>query len=108
MLKIIDVLFCSLFCFLLAASCKGQPLQQKKKFTKQDTLRGSITPERGWWDVVCDTVAINTDYNNKGIEGKCDIQFRVLNPGNRMQIDLQQPMIIHRVFNCYHKINFFP
>ena len=106
MLKIIDVLFCSLVCFLLAASCRGQPLQQKKKFTKQDTLRGSITPERAWWDVVCYRVAINTDYNNKGIEGKCDIQFRVLNPGNRMQIDLQQPMMIQRVYSGDQKFNF--
>ena len=25
---------------------------QDYNFTKQDTLRGSITPERAWWDLV--------------------------------------------------------
>jgi hypothetical protein len=23
----------------------------QEKFTRADTLRGSITPERGWWDL---------------------------------------------------------
>ncbi len=30
----------------------AQPLQKKTAFTKQDTLRGSITPERAWWNVL--------------------------------------------------------
>lgn len=83
---------------LMAASCSGQPLQQKKNFTRQDTLRGSVTPERAWWDVTCYTIGINTDYVEQSIEGKCEMQFRVLAPGQRMQIDLQQPMKISRVY----------
>ncbi|MBC7826864.1 MAG: M1 family metallopeptidase [Chitinophagaceae bacterium] len=90
---------CSVICFFVLVSCSGQPLQQKKKFTRQDTLRGSITPERAWWDVVSYHVAFNTDYNNRAIEGKCEIQFRVLKPGNRMQVDLQQPMQISRAYS---------
>lgn len=106
MFKRITRLFCFMVCLLMAASCSGQPLQQKKDFTKQDTLRGSITPERAWWDVVCYTVAINTDYDNRSIEGKCDIQFRVLSAGNRMQIDLQKPMMIRRVYSGDQKFEF--
>ena len=26
-------------------------LSEKSDFTHQDTLRGSITPERAWWDL---------------------------------------------------------
>ena len=93
-------------CLFLAASCDGQLLHQLRKFTRQDTLRGTITPERAWWDVVCYRIAINTDYENKSIEGKCEIQFRVLKEGNRMQIDLQQPMTISRAYNETGQFNF--
>jgi aminopeptidase N len=81
---------------LLAGSCTGQPLQKKANFTKQDTLRGSVTPEREWWDVLSYTIGVNPDYIARSIEGNCAIQFRVLKPGKRMQIDLQQPMEISR------------
>ena len=100
------ILVFPIVCFFLVFSCKGQPLQQKKTFSRQDTLRGTITPERAWWDVTCYTVAINTDFASKTIEGKCIIQFRVLNPGNRMQIDLQQPMEISRAYSGERKYTF--
>ncbi|MEQ9310795.1 MAG: DUF420 domain-containing protein [Balneolaceae bacterium] len=29
----------------------AQFFQNKQEFTRQDTLRGSITPERAWWDL---------------------------------------------------------
>lgn len=106
MLKRIEMLICSVVCFLMIASCSGQPLQKKKIFTRQDTLRGTITPERAWWDVVCYRIGINTDYNNRSIEGKCTIQFRVLKPGKRMQIDLQQPMKISRAYTNGKPLSF--
>ena len=93
-------------CLITAASCTGQPLQQKKGFTKQDTLRGTITPERAWWDVVCYTVAINTNFEKREIEGKCIMDFRVVSAGNRMQIDLQQPMSIYRIYSDTQKYSF--
>jgi aminopeptidase N len=98
MKKTTGLIFCFAVCLLLAVSCTGQPLQQKTTFTKQDTLRGSITPEREWWDVVSYTVSVNPDYINKSMEGKCEIQFRVLKAGKRMQIDLQQPMLLGRAY----------
>ncbi|HKH62882.1 MAG TPA: M1 family metallopeptidase [Flavitalea sp.] len=102
----IERLICFVVCLSLAGSCSGQLLHEKRIFTRQDTLRGTITPERAWWDVVCYTVAINTDYQNKGIEGKCEIQFRVLGEGTRMQIDLQQPMTISRAYIGENKYSF--
>ncbi|WP_343585290.1 hypothetical protein [Flavobacterium sp.] len=38
--------------------------------TKQDTLNGSITPERIWWDIQHYDLTIKPDYNNKTISGK--------------------------------------
>ncbi|SJZ92943.1 M1 family metallopeptidase [Sediminibacterium ginsengisoli] len=68
------------------------PLSSKTEFTHADTLRGSITPERAWWDVLHYTIGITPDYNSRTITGTNAIRFKVLRPGRKMQIDLQQPM----------------
>ena len=62
------------------------------QFTLQDTLRGSITPERAWWDLTYYHLDIRVDPAEKSIEGFNTVQYRVLGPGNRVQIDLQPPM----------------
>jgi hypothetical protein len=40
-----------------------------QKFTRQDTLRGSITPERAWWDVTRYNIDVKPDYKSKTISG---------------------------------------
>jgi aminopeptidase N len=85
---------CVLF-FVVSPS--AQPLNQKKKFTQQDTLRGSITPERAWWDVIQYNISVTPDYANKTISGSNEIVFKVLKAGNKMQLDLQKPMEIKNV-----------
>ncbi len=86
---------------MLLASCSvAQPLNNKQKFTKQDTLRGSIGAERAWWDVLHYDVNVTPDYATKTIKGKTTIRYKVL-PGRRtayMQIDLQHPLMIDTVF----------
>ncbi|MEM9680154.1 MAG: M1 family metallopeptidase [Bacteroidota bacterium] len=78
--------------------CDGQELLSgKNTFTKQDTLRGSITPEREWWDLTYYHLDIDVDPDNKFISGKNTIQYKVLEPNQRMQIDLQPPMKITKV-----------
>jgi len=70
-------------------SVNAQLLQDKTKFTKQDTLRGSITPEREWWDLTYYHLDIEVKPDKKFISGKNTIQYRVLKPNSVMQIDLQ-------------------
>lgn len=74
---------------LLAISFSAQLSAQ---YTRQDTLRGSVTPERAWWDLTYYHLDIRVDPGQKFIEGANTIQYRVLKPGQRMQIDLQPPM----------------
>jgi len=69
-------------------------LSEKNKFTKQDTLRGSITPEREWWDLGYYHLDISVDPENKFIKGKNTIKYKVLQPKLVMQIDLQEPLKI--------------
>ncbi|TBR18323.1 MAG: M1 family peptidase [Chitinophagaceae bacterium] len=68
------------------------------QFTQQDSLRGSLNAERDWWDVTCYNIGLHPDFTTKTIEGKNEIQFLVVKPGKKMQIDLQAPMVINRVF----------
>ncbi|RZS93427.1 M1 family metallopeptidase [Aquimarina brevivitae] len=70
---------------------------QEKQFTRQDTLRGSITPEREWWDLTYYHLDIKVDPDKKTIEGKNTVQYKVLQPNKRLQIDLQSPMTIDKV-----------
>ncbi|WP_295233788.1 M1 family metallopeptidase [Sediminibacterium sp.] len=67
------------------------------QFTKADTLRGSITPERAWWNLLHYDIQVQPNLVDKTIQGTVAIQFKVLTKGKRMQIDLQQPLIIDSV-----------
>ncbi len=79
-------------------SCKGQDLlTEKNNFTKQDTIRGSITPEREWWDLTYYHLDIEVKPDDKFISGKNTIQYKVIEPKQVMQIDLQEPMVISKV-----------
>ena len=83
----------------LSKTTCAQPLNQKTKFTRQDTLRGTITPERAWWDVVSYNIFVVPDYKAKTIKGWNQISFDINSDGKnrKMQIDLQQPMLIDSV-----------
>ena len=72
-------------------------LSDKEKFNRQDTLRGSVTPEREWWDLKYYHLDIDVNPNDKFISGKNTIQYEVLKPYQTMQIDLQSPMEITKV-----------
>jgi aminopeptidase N len=85
---------CSLF---IAGSCTAQPLNQKKRFTHQDTLRGTITPERAWWNVLRYDIDVTPDFNSKTIKGTTEILIQVLSPYSTLQIDLQQPLVIDSI-----------
>jgi aminopeptidase N len=90
-------------------SSPAQPLNQKGKFTHQDTLRGSITPERAWWNVVSYDIYVAPDYETKRISGWNQIGFDVIMEGKnkKMQIDLQEPLLIDSiVFNSKRITNF--
>lgn len=82
---------------LLWQNCGGQVLHHNAQFTRQDTLRGSITPGRAWWDVTYYGVTVQPDFNTKSIKGLNNIHFTVLEAGSTMQLDLQLPMEITSV-----------
>lgn len=67
-------------------------------FDRQDTLRGSITPERAWWDLNFYHLDIAVDIDNRSLSGRNTIWFTALQAGKQvLQIDLQAPMRITRI-----------
>jgi len=78
------------FLFLLPVCLTGQ------NFTHQDTLRGSITPQRAWWDLRYYHLAVRVNPGDSTISGSNTVGFTALDAGDVMQIDLQYPMQINK------------
>jgi aminopeptidase N len=95
-MKKINIWLCAL-CFVITSTCIAQT--EEKKFTHADTLRGSVTPERAWWDVLRYDIEVKPDYENKTILGSNTIEFRTkMYPETPViQIDLQEPLMIDSV-----------
>ena len=81
-------------------------LAQQSNFSKQDTLRGSITPERIWWDLLHYNLDFKVSPSSKSIEGSNLIRYKVLNQNQLMQIDLQPPMEITAVIENNKELNY--
>ncbi len=83
---------------VLVVQSNAQINSQAKSYTHADTLRGSLSEARNWWDVQHYAIYVEPDYDNKTISGKVDIRFKVLKPGKTMQIDLQEPMQLGKAY----------
>ena len=68
-----------------------------QSYTKIDSIRGSITPERAWWDLTHYHLKIAVDTETKFFKGSNEISYTVLEPNDVLQIDLQSPLKITSV-----------
>ena len=68
-----------------------------RTFNRQDTLRGSVTPERAWWDLTYYHLRVKVDPGRRYISGTNLVQYTVIDQARTMQIDLQPPMKITAV-----------
>lgn len=85
---------------LCAALCLCTPTlaeEAANESPRQDYLRGSVTPEREWWDVQHYHLSLQVFPEEKRISGSNQIAFQVLQAQDRMQIDLQEPLCITRI-----------
>ncbi|MBK8562816.1 MAG: M1 family metallopeptidase [Saprospiraceae bacterium] len=76
--------------FLLPYCVSAQTL------THADTLRGSVTPERAWWDARHYDLHVAFDSESKSLAGWNTITYEVLRSSNtdNMQIDLMYPLLL--------------
>lgn len=64
---------------------------------QQNIFRGTITPERAWWDLTHYNLDIAVDPENKSIAGTNTMKYKVLSESKRLQIELQPPMQLTKV-----------
>jgi aminopeptidase N len=72
----------------------AQDSTQRRGFSRADTLRGSITPQRAWWDVGFYDLQVRVNPADSSIAGRNVITYRVVRPATEMQIDLQHPLVV--------------
>jgi aminopeptidase N len=76
---------------------------QPAKYTHQDSLKGTITKERAWWNVL--HYELHTQFNPKdsSIRGYNKMHYSVISSYNLMQIDLMDPMVLDSVIQSGQK-----
>ena len=83
--------------FSAAHITSAQVFSRPETFSHEDSLRGSITPERAWWDLQHYHLQIEVVPSTQSIIGSNTITYKVISTHNSMQLDLQSPMKITKV-----------
>ncbi len=91
--------------FLVINHWAPQVFAQENHFTHQDTLRGSNGPGRSNWNVLHYDISVTPDIIQKQISGCNTITFKDAGV-EKMQIDLQEPMILDSVVEAGRHFDF--
>lgn len=84
--------------FIYSFTCFGQlDFSTHKKFTKADSLRGTLSPMRSCYDVLMYDLDIKIDIENKFISGSNTIKFLATDNFRTLQVDLFANMKIEKV-----------
>src|SRR5687767_11691796 len=87
-------------CFVfLSLGVIAQLTEQKKVYTKADTLRGSLTEFRRGWDVMHYDLNVAINIVNRSISGSNRITYYENLAIKRIQIDLQSPLVIDSIIS---------
>ena len=79
--------------FLLATGLAAQ----EKAFSRADTLRGSNTPERAWWDVTFYDLHVRVNPADSTVRGWNAIGYHITGKPREMQVDLQVPLEVDSI-----------
>lgn len=92
--------------FLQMHFAAGYLLAQSQDVTRQERLRGSITPEREWWDVLHYHLKVEFLPETRRLKGSNTITFKTVKAANKMQVDLQPPLAITKVTHGAAELKF--
>src|SRR5687768_8863234 len=88
-----------IFALMLSTGCLfAQP------FTHADTLRGSVTPARAWWNVLKYDLHVTFTPADKSLKGFNTIHYKVIEPYNKLQLDLMEPLSLDSVLEKGKKL----
>lgn len=100
------LLYAPLFILIFSLSAQAQMFDLKSDFSRQDTLKGDITPEREWWDLNYYHLFVEVNIEDKFFKGNNLVKYTVIEPFQVMQIDMQEPMKITKVEQDGVSLNF--
>jgi len=90
----------------LLGICFATNLQsQTVKYTHADTLKGSVSKARSWWNVLHYDLSVAFNIPDSSIRGSNIITYKVLGSYAVMQLDLMTPMILDSVLSASQKCN---
>jgi aminopeptidase N len=92
--------------FVLLFCCQFAAYAQKYIYTHDDTLRGSITKERAWWDLQFYHLNVKVNPADSTIGGSVTVRYKVLEPYQTLQIDLQRPLTISKITQDGQEVTF--
>ena len=64
------------------------------QYSRADSLRGRLGPERTWWDLKHYDLSVEINPSKKSIKGSNKISYQVVNEAKLLQLDLQEPLTI--------------
>jgi aminopeptidase N len=82
---------------LLLALLLGLHGTAAQVFTRADSLRGMLSPERTCYDLTFYHLDVRIDPSDSTVEGSCEMHFTVVEPFRRMQVDLFENMALRSV-----------
>ncbi len=94
------------FILLLAGSLATATLLAQSPFTRADTLRGSLRPERTAYDVVHYALDLELHLADSSISGSVRIIYRGTLAQNILQLDLDERLQLIRVEQAKAQLNF--
>ena len=100
--SIVKKLFATLIVLFSSILSFGQDLN----FTREDSLRGTITKEREWWDLKFYHLDIEVEPARKFISGSVTVNYQVIQPYQTLQIDLQAPLTISKITQDEEELSF--
>lgn len=84
----------------------AQLMTAKNKFTRADTLRGTLTPLRTCYDINYYHLDVKIDIANKYISGSNEFQFTATQNFNKLQFDLFSNLKVDRVIYKGNELSF--
>ncbi len=91
---------------LLTAGRAQSQDSSARAFTHADTLRGSVTPQRGWWDVTFYDLHVSVSPSDSSIRGYNGISYLVLSAAREMQVDLASPLAVDSIVQGRRRLRY--
>src|SRR5690606_2328760 len=82
---------------LFVPRSNAQLMQAKEQFTRADSLRGSLTPERMAYVILYYNLDMKVDIDNRFISGSNLLKFKANSDFERLQFDLFENLKVEKV-----------